>query len=214
MAPVDVTCPACGTPVAPVASPQGLRCPKCNLLLARTGTEAVLGRLAIKRVSAEEMAEPPVLLGGTLIEEPAPRFQRVLIADDLALHRQLLEDGLRARGIAENVVATSRGDQFVTAAVDHFIRKQAPDLFILDLEMPGLSGFHAAVAARAAERAFGLAATPILFFSAHPCDDRFKKAMSELGGSTYLNKGAGKPQELFDRVEQVLRTFKGRAALV
>lgn len=226
---MEVSCPACAVRVTPVAGSDGTwHCPKCNLSLAKTGKEAVLGRINLRRVTPgellavrtpeDELPEPttgdiPVLAGEPLTPGPPQRYKRAIIAEDTELHRQLISDGLRERGLVEQVVATARGDRFLTAAVDHFVRKQPVDLVILDLEMPGLSGYHAAVALRAVESAFGLEPLPILFFSAHPCDERFKRAMQELGRAQYINKGEGPVTELFPRLEQVLRTFRGLPAL-
>lgn len=59
--------------------------------------------------------------------------RRVLIADDEAPIRQLLELNLRAEGL--EVVACADGDSAYAAA-----RSAPPDLFILDVMMPGRDG--------------------------------------------------------------------------
>lgn len=252
---MNLPCPACAQSVSPLTGPTGhLHCPNCNLVLAKPKPEAVLGRLAIKRVSANELKEAPVMIGTQLLEEPEPplpptpapprpadaffgpplgdlsaaepepppastaaaarpTFFRAIIAEDTALHRQVIADGLREQGLCAEVVATARGDAFLTAVTEHLVRRQAPDLCILDLEMPGLSGYHAAVALRAIERAFGGKPTPVVFFTARVCDETFKRAMNEIGQATYLNKAGNGPAELFGRLAAVLRTFGGQPAL-
>jgi CheY-like chemotaxis protein len=242
---LNLPCPACAQSVAPIVGPTGhLHCPNCNLVLSRPRPEAVLGRLAIKRVSAAELKDSPVVVGTDFVEPPAaepeanplfgpaladlgppdaepdpvapaprPTFFRAVIAEDTELHRQVIADGLRQQGLCAEVVATSRGDAFITAVVEQWVRHQPPDLCVLDLEMPGLSGYHAAVALRAVERAFAGKPTPVVFFTARICDPTFKRAMDEIGSATYLNKAGNGPADLFARLAAVLRTFSGQPAL-
>jgi len=197
-------------------------------VLASTPT-AVVGKVAIKRVNPDELAEPPVMMGTAIVDDgaelplvapaparppapaAAPAFGLAMVADDVALHRTLIADGLKGSGLCGQVVCTARGDAFVTAATEHLLRLQPPDLYILDLEMPGLSGFHAAIALRAVERAMGRPPTPVLFFSARLCDAPFRKAMEEVGNAGYLNKAGASPEQLLSRLTQVLQTFAARA---
>ncbi|MGH9045672.1 MAG: ANTAR domain-containing response regulator [Acidimicrobiales bacterium] len=62
---------------------------------------------------------------------------RVLIAEDEAIVRLDLKEILVSAGY-EVVAETGRGDQAVTLAAD-----TKPDLAILDVKMPGMSGIHA-----------------------------------------------------------------------
>jgi len=95
-----------------------------------------------------------------------------------------------------------------------FLLDASPDLAIIDLEMPRLGGYSTAVALRAVEQAFDRVPIPVLCFSAHSGDDAFRKALDTVGSATYLNKGGGGGlDELFNRLAQVLRTFRGQAAL-
>ena len=219
-------CPACNQDVGPIQGPTGmLHCPLCNLILGRGISESVVGRVAIKRVSAAEMVEAPVVIGTSVLEDkpfqppesvpkpPGVKFGLAVISEDLELHRQLIADGLRERSLCAEVVSTARGDRFLTAVTDHLLRRRPPDLCILDLEMPGLSGYHTALALRSIERAFNVPHAPILFFSARVCDETFKRAMEEVGHASYLNKGGSAPGEFFGRLERVLRTFQGEPAL-
>lgn len=151
--------------------------------------------------AAPEPPRPP--------RRPRALFSRALLAEDLELHRTLIRDGLMERGLAADVGVATRGDEFVTLATTRLKEGVAPELVILDLQMPGLSGLHAAVALRAIERAFGRPPTPVLFFSARVCDDPFKLAMRELGSAGYLNKAAdGGPAEFLSRLEAVLRRIR------
>ncbi|THG33325.1 response regulator transcription factor [Naasia lichenicola] len=70
---------------------------------------------------------------------------RLLIADDQALVRGALAALLGLEADIEVVAEVGRGDEVVPAALD-----SAPDVALLDVEMPGLDGIAAAAALRAA----------------------------------------------------------------
>jgi CheY-like chemotaxis protein len=219
---VNLHCPACDQSAdVENPGPDGLlRCPRCQLGLTRPGG-AVLGRLALKRVTPESLGEAPVIIGAAMPEEPevvlasqGARFGLALLAEDTALHRALIADGLVEHGLANEVVATEQGDRFITEATRLLLRNERIDLCILDLEMPRLSGYHAAIALRALELAFEVQPTPVLFFSARVCDEPLRRAMEEVGHAIYLHKApATGPEEMFERLAQVLRTIEGRPAL-
>ena len=64
---------------------------------------------------------------------------RLLLADDQELIRTALAALLQLEDDFEVVASVGRGDQVVAAARDH-----APDIALLDIEMPGLDGLAAA----------------------------------------------------------------------
>jgi two-component system response regulator DesR len=66
---------------------------------------------------------------------------RLLLADDQALVRQALAALLELEDDFEVVAEVGRGDEVVAAA-----RRHAPDVALLDIEMPGLDGLAAATA--------------------------------------------------------------------
>ncbi|HET9014637.1 MAG TPA: response regulator transcription factor [Thermomicrobiaceae bacterium] len=70
---------------------------------------------------------------------------RVLLAEDQATVRDALATLLGLQPDLEVVAAVGRGDEVVTAA-----RAHRPDVALLDIEMPGLSGLDAAAALRTA----------------------------------------------------------------
>src|ERR1700738_1500443 len=63
----------------------------------------------------------------------------VLLADDNALFRDGIAQILRADGRFDVVAQASRGDEAVAAAA-----RLRPDLILIDLDMPGMSGIDAA----------------------------------------------------------------------
>jgi CheY-like chemotaxis protein len=232
---MELFCPACAqkvpTEVDP-AHPERRLCGKCGLLLQQAGA-AVLGRLGIKRVRADDIVDGPVVQGSVYVEEepvltgvvdpyflvsealpdpvrPPTRptnvgkpFPRVLLADDMLMHQAVARDALLQIGLADEVVLVGRGDDFLAEFMRLYLAKKLPDLALLDVEMPGLSGVHAAAALRGIERGLGLAPRPILFFTARPCDEPFRRVMETLGRAAHLNKEGG-GVGLDERLAQVL----------
>ncbi|WP_029429658.1 response regulator transcription factor [Blastococcus sp. URHD0036] len=70
---------------------------------------------------------------------------RLLLADDQALVRGALAALLDLEPDLEVVAEVGRGDEVVSAAVDHGV-----DVALLDVEMPGMDGIAATAAVRAA----------------------------------------------------------------
>ena len=68
---------------------------------------------------------------------------RILLADDQAMVRSALAALLALEDDFEVVAEVGRGDEVVAAA-----RASAPDVALLDIEMPGLDGLAAAAALR------------------------------------------------------------------
>src|SRR3974390_2664168 len=85
---------------------------------------------------------------------------RVLVVGDTPAHVKLLEDLLLFNGYEVEVVAA--GEEALAA-----IRGRAPDLVLLDAQMPGLSGFDVCRAVRADST---LAMLPVVLVTAQ--DDR------------------------------------------
>jgi DNA-binding NarL/FixJ family response regulator len=109
-----------------------------------------------------------------------PRPVRVLVADDHALIRRLLCHALHERDGVEVVGETADGQDAVTLA-----RTLAPDVVVLDLAMPGLSGLEAAAQIRAT-----VPGAAILIFSATDAARATGNALAA-GADAYVEKGAG-----------------------
>jgi len=126
-------------------------------------------------------------------EKPA----KILVVDDEEQIRRALKSILSARKYDVTVVAT--GEEAIDAAIDN-----PPDLIILDLAMPGLSGFDVCRELRTWLNA------PILVLSVKSGDQDKIEAL-DLGADDYLTKpfSAG---ELLARVRALLRRAVGQPA--
>jgi adenylate cyclase len=132
----------------------------------------------------------------------APHFPRaacpaasmkILIADDHDLSRQMISDIVATMG-HELVVADDGPTALLTARV------QMPDLIILDVEMPGLTGFEVCRLLRAEEVTSRI---PIIMLTAlHEAEDRVYGL--DIGADDYLTKPFN-PRELLARIEKRLK---------
>ena len=115
---------------------------------------------------------------------------RILIVDDEPAIRRALRVNLTASGYG--VTAVEGGE----AALEH-VAEHAPNLIILDLMLPGLSGLDTCRALRAES------AVPILVLSARGEEGTKVRAL-DLGADDYLTKPFGMG-ELLARVRALLR---------
>jgi CheY-like chemotaxis protein len=123
---------------------------------------------------------------------------RVLVVDDDPLLRFGAETVLRQRGF--EVIAAASGADALELAREH-----APDLMLLDMLMPGLSGLDVlrALRAEAATRAL-----PVVVLSNASSDDEIEEARA-LGASACLVKAHISLRELADRVVERLTGARG-----
>lgn len=117
---------------------------------------------------------------------------KILIADDEQSIVLSLEFLLEARGYQVRSVAD--GEQAIAAA-----REFAPDLLVLDVMMPGRSGYEVCQALRADPAHAGL---KILMLSAKGRDVEVAKGL-HLGADAYMTKPFS-TRELVDRVGALL----------
>lgn len=116
---------------------------------------------------------------------------RILIVDDQPSNLRLLEDLLAREGFT-NVVSTTEPEQVLDlhAAFD-------PDLVLLDLMMPGLSGY--AVLERLERQRPADEFRPVLVLTADATSQAKRRALS-LGAKDFLTKP-------FDPIEAMLRVW-------
>ncbi|MBV9280453.1 MAG: response regulator transcription factor [Chloroflexi bacterium] len=115
---------------------------------------------------------------------------RVLVVDDEPAVLRTLRANLLARGY--DVTAVESGEEALLRSAE-----QHPDLVILDLMLPGLSGIEVCEALRAGS------AVPILVLSARG-EEQTKVRALDLGADDYLTKPFG-IDELLARVRALLR---------
>jgi len=123
--------------------------------------------------------------------------QRILVVDDdreiVRLTRAYLEQS------GYQVLVAYDGETAL-----HVLRRESPDLVILDLMLPDRNGFDVTQAVR---RDTSLAAMPIIMLTAR-VDDHDKIVGLELGADDYVTKPFN-PSELMARIRAVLRRAQG-----
>lgn len=102
-------------------------------------------------------------------------MNRVLVVDDDAASRRLLE--VRLRPLECDVATAGNGEQALTA-----IRKDAPDLVLLDLQMPKMGGIEVLRALRKEE-----IDVPVIVITAHGSIETAVEAMKE-GAYDFITK--------------------------
>ncbi len=119
---------------------------------------------------------------------------KILIADDERDIRDLVAFALRFAGY--EVIATSNGEEVLQAA-----QANPPDLILLDVRMPRMSGYEAC--RRLKEQPL-TAAIPVVFLSAKGQEGEVDAGM-QLGAVEYIVKPFS-PDNLLQRVRAILGT--------
>jgi two-component system, OmpR family, alkaline phosphatase synthesis response regulator PhoP len=126
--------------------------------------------------------------------------QRILVVDDDASIVKVLRGYLEQSGY--QVLTAFDGETAL-----HMLRRERPDLVVLDLMLPHRDGWDITRVVRADKV---LAATPIIMLTAR-VEDSDKIVGLELGADDYITKPFS-PRELVARVRAVLRRSEGDAA--
>ncbi|HEY3449298.1 MAG TPA: response regulator [Myxococcales bacterium] len=139
----------------------------------------------------------------------AALFSRVIVAQDSTALREMARDALVRAGLCQHVRTCADAMEMLQLIAESIAAGVAVDLAIIDLDMPVLSGHQAALALRAFEKGLQAKPTPILFFTAFPCDDRLKKVLERCQPARYLNKGTDSaPDHIAARLVQVLSSLR------
>ena len=129
-------------------------------------------------------------------------MKKILIIDDDENLGDLLTQYLLKNEI-EAFVATTPSKGF------ELIKKQKPDLLILDVMLPEKDGFEVCKEIRAKSAIYGL--LPILMLTAHAEVDNRIVGL-ELGADDYLSKPF-EPRELLARIQNILRRYGDEGSL-
>ncbi|RJP54703.1 MAG: response regulator [Anaerolineaceae bacterium] len=120
---------------------------------------------------------------------------KILIAEDERDIRDLVAFTLRFAG--HEVVAASNGEEAVQLAP-----KENPDLILMDVRMPRMTGYDACRIIKAEPR---LKDIPIVFLSAKGQESEIQTGL-EVGAEEYLLKPFA-PDQLTERVKAILAKF-------
>ncbi len=109
--------------------------------------------------------------------EPSHVAKRILVVEDNELNMKLLNDVLEAHGY--EVMSTGRG-----AVAVEWARQYRPDLILMDLQLPDLSGLEATRQLKADEQTRGI---PVIAVTAFAMAGDEKKALDH-GCDAYVAK--------------------------
>ena len=128
---------------------------------------------------------------------PAPAAPRILVVEDDAKIADMLDNYLRMQGFA--TVLCANGIEAVET-----VRRQAPDLMLLDLMLPGLDGIQVCAAVRQ------FSSLPIIMVTAR-VDEIDRLLGLETGADDYVCKPFS-PREVVARIKALLRRTHGALA--
>lgn len=118
---------------------------------------------------------------------------RILLVDDHDLFRAGMGSILRSQHGMAVVGEYSDGEQAIEA-----VRREAPDLVLMDVHMPGIGGIEATrKILRIAPQTKIIAVTVL-------SDDPFPNQLLDAGARGYISKGSGS-QEMMEAIETVMR---------
>jgi CheY-like chemotaxis protein len=120
---------------------------------------------------------------------------KILIAEDERDIRDLIAFTLRFAG--HEVVAVENGAEAVAAAPI-----EMPDLILMDVRMPRMTGYEACQSIKADARVQNI---PVVFLSAKGQDSEIQAGL-DAGASEYLLKPFG-PLELTEKVNELLQKY-------
>jgi DNA-binding response OmpR family regulator len=120
---------------------------------------------------------------------------KIVIAEDEPDIRELIAFTLRFAG--HEVITGSNGEEGYELA-----RRERPDLVMLDVRMPKMTGYEACKRIKAEPE---IAATPVIFLSAKGQETEIEQGLAA-GAEEYLLKPFA-PDQLVERVKVVLSKF-------
>ena len=136
------------------------------------------------------------------VEKATPAQQEILVVEDTQASLRLLADILTKQGY--RVRPASDGSLALKS-----VAVKAPDLILLDVNMPGMDGYEVCRRLKADEQSRRV---PIIFISAHSETEQKVKGF-DAGGVDYITKPF-QPEEVLARVRTQLRLRDAEEALL
>jgi predicted Zn finger-like uncharacterized protein len=179
-----------------------VECPKCGSRY-RIGEERMSEKEVQVRCSScktvFKIAQPePKGGGGSGQPGTLSGKERILVCDDALFFRTMLEEMLTEAGYTVELAAS--GEEALSKVVE--VR---PDLLILDLQLPGMSGFDVLKVLRDSESSKSL---PVLAMSAVYTDSSDIMDLEDVGADDYIGKKF-KSEHLLRRVRNLLGSAGG-----
>ncbi len=126
---------------------------------------------------------------------------KILIAEDELDIRNLITFTLRFAG--HEIIATSNGAEALEKATQMAIDGEFPELILMDVRMPRMTGYEACKRIKADERLHHI---PVAFLSAKGQESEVKEGY-EVGAVDYIVKPFA-PDQLTSKVEELLSQAK------
>ncbi len=123
---------------------------------------------------------------------------KILIAEDEFDIRNLITFTLRFAG--HEIIATSNGAEAVEKTMQMAVEGELPELILLDVRMPRMTGYEACKRIKADER---LEHIPIAFLSAKGQESEVREGF-EAGAVDYIVKPFA-PDQLTSKIEEILK---------
>lgn len=165
----------------------GARTPAAQPAAPQPSAPQATAPAGVISVPAHEVEAPPA-------SAPAKRRVRVLVAEDNDVNQIVFAQILEGLGVDFHI--SGDGSQAVAAW-----RTFEPDIILMDVSMPVMSGLEASTAIRTAEN--GLSHVPIVAVTAHAMSGDRDRCLAA-GMDDYLTKPVSP-----DRLETVIRTWLG-----
>jgi CheY-like chemotaxis protein len=190
-------CPYCMHPLKRICEacrqqlkPEWLMCPYCSTPVSRPQQPAAPERVAAVAVAAAATPQPAAVAG---------RQPYIMVVDDDEVMRSVIASAINILPAQPEVVEASDGFQALAR-----IEERKPDMLVLDVNMPGMTGFELCQKLRQKmETAF----VPILMLTAS-VDEASRSKGFLVGTDDYMGKPFAIP-ELHARVTRLLRRTYG-----
>jgi type IV pilus assembly protein PilB len=197
--------------------PEWRICPYCNTKVTKMTLVGELesghllpaaGGVPAEAAVAEPKAAPPARPAASSGKEapaapeqqsPKGKAPRILVVDDDDAIRRLVARSLQTLPVKPDVMTAADGKEGLQTA-----KKRRPDLVVLDIMMPGLSGFDVC---RKLRSTIQTAFIPILMLTGNTDEESRTKGFM-VGTDDYMAKPFSVP-ELHDRVTRLLRRTYG-----